>query len=68
MIGYVIIMLVATIYIADTDVERACRMYLNDSVYHEVRDDLRQAIDDVFARHAEELGIDFVRLSHGGKS
>jgi hypothetical protein len=54
-------MLAAGIHIEDAEIEDACRAFLDDASYYEVRDEIALAVDDIFARRAEELGKPYKR-------
>lgn len=52
----------AGIYIEDIEIEEACRAFLNDASYYEVRNEIMFAIDEIFARRAKELSRPYTRI------
>jgi hypothetical protein len=52
----------AGIHIEDAEIEDACRAFLNDASYYEVRDEIALAVDEIFARRADELGKPYTRI------
>ena len=52
----------ASIYIEDVEIEEACRAFLDDACYHEVRNEIMFAIDEIFARRAAEMGKPYTRI------
>jgi hypothetical protein len=58
----------ASIYIEDIEIEEACRAFLDDASYHEVRNEIMFAIDEIFARRAAELGRPYERIGSIGFS
>ena len=54
-------MYAAGIYIEDAEIEGACRVFLDDDSYYEVRDEIALTLDEIFARRAEALGKPYTR-------